>query len=298
MTPQTVNAVNLPLQNAINFPAAILRAAVLRSEGADAAVNYGAIGAVIGHEISHSFDDQGAQFDAKGRLRNWWTPADLAHFRTAGEALAAQYDAYEPLPGLHVNGKLTLGENIADVAGLAAAYDAYRAVARRQGRAGDRRLHRRPAVLPRLRADLADQDRRRAAPQRADRRPRAGPVPGADRRATSTPGTRRSTSSPDRSSTSRRRPAFGCGDAGGARGGRAGSSVPGQPLPPLRGASEVHPHRAFGLRLLPDLQAVSAATGRRVRPLRASRGRPKDRDLTPAFFGQAADAGLAARLRR
>jgi putative endopeptidase len=126
MTPQTVNAVNLPLQNALNFPAAILNPPFYYP-GGDPIRNYGAIGTVIGHEISHSFDDQGAQFDASGRLANWWTPQDLAHFNEAGERLVKQYDAYEPLPGLHVNGKLTLSENIADVAGVAAAYDGYRA---------------------------------------------------------------------------------------------------------------------------------------------------------------------------
>jgi putative endopeptidase len=125
ITPQTVNALNLPIQNAMNFPAAILNAPFFDMK-ADPVQNYGSIGAVIGHEISHSFDDQGSQFDASGRLLNWWTPEDLAHFKKAGERLAAQYDAYEPLPGVHVNGKLTLGENIADVAGLSAAYDAYR----------------------------------------------------------------------------------------------------------------------------------------------------------------------------
>jgi len=126
MTPQTVNAVNLPLQNALNFPAAILQAPFY-DPGADAAANYGAIGAVIGHEISHSFDDLGANFDASGRLRNWWTPADLARFKASGKALAAQYDAYEALPGLHLKGQQVLSENIADVAGLTAAYEAYRA---------------------------------------------------------------------------------------------------------------------------------------------------------------------------
>ncbi|QIL02150.1 M13 family metallopeptidase [Sphingomonas sinipercae] len=126
MPPQLVNAVNLPVQNALNFPAAILVRPFFDPK-ADAAFNYGAIGSVIGHEISHSFDNNGALFDSTGRLRNWWTPADFAKFQQAGAALAAQYDAYEPLPGLHVNGKLTLGENIADVAGLAAAYDAYKA---------------------------------------------------------------------------------------------------------------------------------------------------------------------------
>jgi len=126
MTPQTVNAVNLPLQNALNFPAAILNPPFF-DPAADPAQNYGAIGSVIGHEISHSFDDQGSLFDADGRLANWWTPEDFAHFRAAADRLAAQYDAYEPLPGLHVNGKLTLSENIADVAGISAAYDGYRA---------------------------------------------------------------------------------------------------------------------------------------------------------------------------
>lgn len=125
MTPQTVNAVNLPIQNGLNFPAAILNPPFFDPQ-ADPAENYGAIGATIGHEISHSFDDQGSQFDAYGRLLNWWTPQDLEHFRAAADRLAAQFDAYEPLPGMHVNGKLTLSENIADVAGLSAAYDAYR----------------------------------------------------------------------------------------------------------------------------------------------------------------------------
>jgi putative endopeptidase len=121
--------VNLPLQNAKNFPAAILNPPFYDAHG-DPVRNYGAIGTVIGHEISHSFDDQGAQFDAEGRLANWWTPEDLKHFEAAGARLAAQYDAYEPLPGLHVNGKLTLSENIADVAGVSAAYDGYRAAFR------------------------------------------------------------------------------------------------------------------------------------------------------------------------
>ncbi|MEP7132206.1 MAG: M13 family metallopeptidase [Acidobacteriota bacterium] len=135
MTPQTVNAVNLPLQNALNFPAAILNPPFFDAS-AEAAQNYGAIGTVIGHEISHSFDDQGSQFDARGRLLNWWTPEDFAHFGTAAGRLAGQFDTYEPLPGLHVNGRLTLSENIADVAGVAAAYDAYR-VARGSGASED-----------------------------------------------------------------------------------------------------------------------------------------------------------------
>jgi predicted metalloendopeptidase len=136
MTPQTVNAVNLPLQNAMNFPAAILQAPYF-DVGRDAAVNYGAIGATIGHEISHSFDDVGSQFDAQGRLANWWTPDDLAHFKAAGEALAAQYDAYRPFPDLALDGHQVLSENIADLAGLAAAYDGYRSSL--QGKPGNDR---------------------------------------------------------------------------------------------------------------------------------------------------------------
>jgi putative endopeptidase len=124
MTPQTVNAVNLPLQNALNFPAAILQPPYFDAN-ADAAHNYGSMGAIIGHEISHSFDDQGSQFDAEGRLANWWTKEDLEHFKAAGEALALQFDAYRPFPDLAVNGHQTLSENIADVAGLLAAHDAY-----------------------------------------------------------------------------------------------------------------------------------------------------------------------------
>jgi putative endopeptidase len=124
MTPQTVNAVNMPLQNALNFPAAILQAPFF-DPGASSAVNYGSIGATIGHEISHSFDDQGSQFDAHGKLSDWWTPADLAHFQAAGAQLASQFDGYRPFPDLSVNGKQTLSENIADLAGLAAAHDAW-----------------------------------------------------------------------------------------------------------------------------------------------------------------------------
>ncbi len=126
MNAQLVNAVNLPVQNALNFPAAILQRPFFDPK-ADAAYNYGAIGAVIGHEISHSFDNNGAAFDSTGKMRNWWTASDLSKFNEAGTALAEQFDAYEPFPGMHVNGKLTLGENIADVAGLAASYDAYHA---------------------------------------------------------------------------------------------------------------------------------------------------------------------------
>ena len=126
MTPQTVNAVNLPLQNALSFPAAILQPPFFDPLAPDA-VNYGAIGTVIGHEISHTFDTEGSAFDSKGRVRNWWTDADLKHFEQATARLAAQYDSYKPFPDLAVNGKQTLAENIADVAGISAAYDGYHA---------------------------------------------------------------------------------------------------------------------------------------------------------------------------
>lgn len=124
MTPQTVDAVNLPLQNALNFPAAILQPPFY-DPNADDAANYGATGATIGHEISHSFDNLGSDFDAQGRLANWWTPQDAAHFHADTQKLAEQYNHYEVLPGMYVNGQQTLGENIADVAGLAVAYAAY-----------------------------------------------------------------------------------------------------------------------------------------------------------------------------
>ncbi|UMR33334.1 hypothetical protein MJ904_13730 [Massilia sp. MB5] len=113
------------MQNALNFPAAILQAPYFDQNASDA-MNYGGIGAIIGHEISHSFDDQGAQFDAAGRLRDWWTKEDGEHFRQASAALVAQYSAYEAFPDLKLDGQLTLSENLADLAGLAAAYDAYR----------------------------------------------------------------------------------------------------------------------------------------------------------------------------
>lgn len=126
MPPQLVNAVNLPVQNALNFPAAILVKPFF-DPNADAAFNYGAIGSVIGHEISHSFDTGGALFDASGAMRNWWSPADFTNFQNQANALAQQFDEYQALPGLHVNGKLTINEDIADVAGLGASYQAYKA---------------------------------------------------------------------------------------------------------------------------------------------------------------------------
>jgi len=124
MTPQTINAYYNPEMNEIVFPAAILQPPFFDAN-ADDAVNYGGIGAVIGHEISHGFDDQGAQYDGEGNLRDWWTAEDHKNFAAKTKALVEQYNAFEPVPGYHVNGALTLGENIADNSGLAIAYKAY-----------------------------------------------------------------------------------------------------------------------------------------------------------------------------
>ena len=125
MTPQTINAYYSGNKNEIVFPAAILQPPFF-NVAADDATNYGAIGAVIGHEISHGFDDKGSQLDGDGRLRNWWTDADRKAFEEVTGRLVAQYSAYEPLPGQHLNGKLTLGENIADLSGLQISYKAWK----------------------------------------------------------------------------------------------------------------------------------------------------------------------------
>jgi len=124
MTPMEINAYANPIWNEIVFPAAILQPPFFDPH-ADPAVNYGGIGAVIGHEMSHHFDDQGRKYDKTGRLTDWWTPQDVERFTAMTGKLVAQYDAYEPLPGAHVQGALTLGENMADLAGLTVAYDAY-----------------------------------------------------------------------------------------------------------------------------------------------------------------------------
>jgi endothelin-converting enzyme/putative endopeptidase len=124
MTPQTINAYYNPLMNQITFPAAILQPPFF-DPNADAAVNYGAIGAVIGHEMGHGFDDQGSQFGPDGKFANWWTDAARKAFTTRTAALGAQYDAYEPIPGTHIKGALTMGENIGDLGGIQTAYEAY-----------------------------------------------------------------------------------------------------------------------------------------------------------------------------
>jgi putative endopeptidase len=126
MTPMTINAYSSATMVEIVFPAAILQPPFFDPH-ADAAVNYGGIGAVIGHEMSHQFDDQGAKYDLHGNLIDWWTPADATSFQSRLDQYERQINSYEPLPGMHVNGKLTMGENVADLAGLTVAHDAYRA---------------------------------------------------------------------------------------------------------------------------------------------------------------------------
>jgi predicted metalloendopeptidase len=124
MTPQTVNAYHDPTKNEIVFPAAILQPPFFNM-AADDAVNYGAIGVVIGHEMGHAFDDQGRRFDGDGNLRDWWSEYDAAAYEESASTLVAQFDRFEALPDLKVNGKLTLGENIGDLTGIAIAYRAY-----------------------------------------------------------------------------------------------------------------------------------------------------------------------------
>jgi predicted metalloendopeptidase len=145
MTPQTINAYYNPVRNEVVFPAAILQPPFFNL-AADDAVNYGAIGAVIGHEMGHGFDDQGRRFDGTGTMRDWWTEADSKAYQQKTGRLVAQFSAYEVLPGLKVNGELTLGENIGDLTGLTIAYRAYHVALAGQpapvidGLAGDQRF--------------------------------------------------------------------------------------------------------------------------------------------------------------
>ena len=144
MTPQTNDAYNGDLRDIV-FPAGILQPPIF-DPSADPAINYGAVGGVIGHELTHGFDDEGRKFDAEGRLRDWWTAKDAATFEQRAAKLGAQYDSYEPLPGVHVNGKLTMGENIADLGGLTLGLEAYHASLRGKpapvidGLTGDQRV--------------------------------------------------------------------------------------------------------------------------------------------------------------
>jgi putative endopeptidase len=125
MTPQTVNAYYNPVKNEVVFPSAILQAPFFNVEAEDA-VNYGAIGAVIGHEVGHGFDDQGRRFDGDGKLRDWWKPEDGTEFTKRAKLLVEQFSAFKPLPDANVNGELTLGENIGDLGGLSIAYRAWK----------------------------------------------------------------------------------------------------------------------------------------------------------------------------
>ena len=155
MTPPTVNAYYNASMNEIVFPAGILQPPFFDAK-ADDAVNYGGIGAVIGHEMTHGFDDSGSQYDADGNLKNWWTESDRAAYKAHTDLLVKQFDAFEALPGEHVNGKLTLGENIGDLGGLTIAYAALQKALAGKGRpAADRRLHAGAALLPELGAGVA-----------------------------------------------------------------------------------------------------------------------------------------------
>jgi putative endopeptidase len=144
MTPQTNDAYNGSLRDIV-FPAGILQPPIFDAD-ADSAINYGAAGGVIGHELTHGFDDQGRKIDASGALRDWWTKKDADTFQARAKILGAQYSKYEPIPGVHVNGELTMGENIADLGGLTLALDAYRASLKGQlapvlsGYTGDQRV--------------------------------------------------------------------------------------------------------------------------------------------------------------
>ena len=211
MVPQIVNAVNLPLANALNFPAGILQPPYFDPK-ADNAYNYGSIGATIGHEISHSFDDEGSQFDSRGRLRNWWTPDDAAHFKAAAQKLVKQYDAYCPFSDACVDGQQVLSENIADVAGLSAAYDAYKLSLHgkpdivKNGLTGDQRF-----FLAFAQSWRGGRPRRATAPAVEDRRPRPRRISWRYVCVISTPGIRPSRSRRTRSSTSSPTIAFRCG---------------------------------------------------------------------------------------
>ncbi len=162
MTPMEINAYANPVMNEIVFPAAILQPPFFDPK-ADPAVNYGGIGAVIGHELSHHFDDQGRKYDLTGKLTDWWTPQDVSRFTALTDELVKQYDGYEPLPGQHVQGALTLGENMADLNGLKTSYDAYQLSLGGKAAPVLDGFYRRRALLSRLGAGVAHQVPRAAA---------------------------------------------------------------------------------------------------------------------------------------
>jgi putative endopeptidase len=179
MTPQTVNAYYNPLANQITFPAAILQPPYF-DPNADPAVNYGAIGAIIGHEMGHGFDDQGSMFGPTGKFENWWTDSAKKSFTERTSALSAQYDGYEPIPGTKINGALTLGENIGDLGGVEAAYAAFQKYQEKHGKAkviggltGDQRF-----FLAYAQAWQSKTREDAAAPGFAHRSALAGQVPG------------------------------------------------------------------------------------------------------------------------
>ena len=153
MTPPTVNAYYSPDRNTINFPAGILQPPFYQA-GREAAVNYGGAGAVVGHELTHGFDDQGRKFDERGNLRNWWTETDAKAYEERASCIADQYSQYVVAGDTNLNGRLTLGENTADNGGVRLALMAYLAGPGADGGAGHGRLHAGSAVLHRLRADL------------------------------------------------------------------------------------------------------------------------------------------------
>ncbi len=167
MTPPTVNAYYDPQQNNVNFPAGYFQPPFF-SDKEDDAANYGDMGSTVGHELTHGFDDEGRQFDKDGNLKNWWTKEDEEKFNDRADCVVKQYDAIEAVPGVHLNGKLTLGENLADLGGLWLAWLAWldKAESRAHRHDGEsRRLHARPALLDRLRAAVVHADPARAVAQ-------------------------------------------------------------------------------------------------------------------------------------
>ena len=169
MTPQTNDAYNGSLRDIV-FPAGILQAPMF-DPNADPAFNYGAIGGVIGHEMTHGFDDQGRKIDASGALSDWWTARDAAEFKRRAEVLGDQYSKFEPVPGMHINPDLTMGENIADLGGLALGARCLSCLAQGQAGAGARRSDRRSARLPRLGAGVGRQGHARGDQAPHDQRP-------------------------------------------------------------------------------------------------------------------------------
>ena len=190
MTPQTNDAYNGSLRDIV-FPAGILQAPMF-DPNADPAFNYGAIGGVIGHELTHGFDDQGRKIDAKGALRDWWTAKDAAEFKRRAKMLGDQYAQFEPVPGVHINPDLTMGENIADLGGLTMGARRLSCVAARQAGAGARRPHRRSARVPRLGAGMGGQGHAptRSATRRSATRTASANIASTASSGTSTPGTR------------------------------------------------------------------------------------------------------------